>query len=544
MRARSGLRGDGEPGRPRVWAPRRVKGLGPQWRPRRLARDGEGRKSRRRGLSETLWRHRGSRARRTLRGHCPSAAGPAHCRHRPRPRPRPAHRAFLCGPPGAGGPAPRHRPAYRAFHCGASRSRMPRPSSSPAHRAFLCGAPGAGGPAQLWTGPLPPLRRVLWPGPAPILCPGTRPTELHQTGGQVGSPQSQPGLLKGPAASAALASPARESPPPRSLPRRLSFSSSHPSSRGPRFPRSEGDFGLEGLGTRASAHPPPPSPAWRGLDRPSPDEAALAPARHPRSGPRRAPPPLAPASGPEIGLGYAEPAGPRAQRLRSSLEAQRRHVRPHPGTRSSAGVTSDPSALLQPVPVGQDLTLERPRVKDEMKGYRGCVPHPQVDGQGAACGPSFRGTRNGNRHSTRCAQRSRPDNQAGGLLRAARQPQTGSDGKSGRDPGAPPRDGQTDSSPGSGAPRIQQWTPACPPAHPFCWDTGAAAGTPVPGDGLGGQTSLWSGHGAGVPCPALPGPHQRAKHKAPLRQADNQPFRSQGSRAAFPAPLFLPSSCE
>ena len=41
----------------------------------------------------------------------------------------------------------------------------------------------------------------------------------------------------------------------------------------------------------------------------------------------------------------------------------------------------------------------------------------------------------------------------GGLLRAARRPQTGSDGKLGREPGAPPRDGQTGSSPGSGGPR-------------------------------------------------------------------------------------------
>ena len=61
----------------------------------------------------------------------------------------------------------------------------------------------------------------------------------------------------------------------------------------------------------------------------------------------------------------------------------------------------------------------------------------------------------------------------------------------------------------------------------------------MPGNGLGGQTSLWSGPGvgvpgAGVPGPALPGPHQTAKHKAPLRQADNQPFQSQDSLASVP----------
>ena len=50
--------------------------------------------------------------------------------------------------------------------------------------------------------------------------------------------------------------------------------------------------------------------------------------------------------------------------------------------------------------------------------------------------------------------------------------------ETGQRPGASPRDGQTDSSPGSGAPRNQQWAPACPPAHPFCWDTGAPAGKP------------------------------------------------------------------
>ena len=64
----------------------------------------------------------------------------------------------------------------------------------------------------------------------------------------------------------------------------------------------------------------------------------------------------------------------------------------------------------------------------------------------------------------------------GGLLRAAWRPQTGSDGKPGREPGALPRDGQTGSSPGSGSPRNQQWAPACPPAHPFCWDIGSLPG--------------------------------------------------------------------
>ena len=49
MRARCGLRRDGEPDRPRIWAPRRGTGLGPRWRPRRLARGIEDRWSRRRG---------------------------------------------------------------------------------------------------------------------------------------------------------------------------------------------------------------------------------------------------------------------------------------------------------------------------------------------------------------------------------------------------------------------------------------------------------------------------------------------------------------
>lgn len=313
MRARRGLRDVGEPGRPRVWAPRRGKGLGQQWRPRRLARGGEGPSPGAGGCR----RHCGSAAAAALRG---LSAGTAPLRRAPPTAdlgPAPG-RAPPTAPSSAALPEPEAPPqAPPSPPLRRSRSWRPRPPRSrPAHRAFHCGAPRTGGPAQLRTGPLPPLRRVLWPGPAPILLPGTRPAELHQACGQVGSPQSQPGLLKGPAASAALASPSRESPPPRSLPRRLPFSSNHPRSRGPPFLRSEGDLGPEGLGTKASegAFAPTPSPAWRGLNRPSPDEAALAPARRPRSGPRRAPPPLTPASRPEIGLGYTEPAGPRAQR--------------------------------------------------------------------------------------------------------------------------------------------------------------------------------------------------------------------------------------
>ena len=129
-----------------------------------------------------------------------------------------------------------------------------------------------------------------------------------------------------------------------------------------------------------------------------------------------------------------------------------------------------------------------------------------------------------------------------GRLRPARRPQTGSDG-AGQRPGglAKGRPGRLE--PGSGAPSNQQWAPARPAAHPSAGTQAHQQGSRMPGDGLGGQTSLWSGHGAEVPGPALSGPHQTAKHKAPLRRADNQPFgpRAAGRRSLH---LFLPSSCE
>ncbi|XP_049474869.1 translation initiation factor IF-2-like [Panthera uncia] len=126
-------------------------------------------------LSESVWRLRGSGAQRTLGRHCPSAAGPAHCRHGPRPCPRPAHPASLCGAPRDRGPAPE------------ARSAGPRPggggSAHPRSRLLS----GLGGPAvcssgSAWlpAGPRPLPRRVPPPGPAPILCLGTRTAELHQ----------------------------------------------------------------------------------------------------------------------------------------------------------------------------------------------------------------------------------------------------------------------------------------------------------------------------------------------------------------------------
>ena len=131
-----------------------------------------------------------------------------------------------------------------------------------------------------------------------------------------------------------------------------------------------------------------------------------------------------------------------------------------------------------------------------------------------------------------------------GLLRAPRRPQTSSDGKPGRDRG--PRQGTARQTQAQA--QVPPGTSSGPlPALLLTPSAGTQVhqqGSRMPGDGLGGQTSLWSGHGAEVPGPALPGPHQTAKHKAPLRRAGNQPFRSQGNRAAFPAPLFLPSSCE
>lgn len=111
-------------------------------------------------LSETLWRRRGSSAQRTLDRHCPSAAGPAHCRHRPRPRPRPAHPTSLCGAPGAQGPAPEARSAGPRLRArGSSHSRSPLLSGL--GRPADCSS----GSAQLPARPRLLRRRVLPPGP-------------------------------------------------------------------------------------------------------------------------------------------------------------------------------------------------------------------------------------------------------------------------------------------------------------------------------------------------------------------------------------------
>ena len=56
--------------------------------------------------------------------------------------------------------------------------------------------------------------------------------------------------------------------------------------------------------------------------------------------------------------------------------------------------------------------------------------------------------------------------------------------------------------------------------------------------GWEGRPLAGLGPGVGVPGPALPGPHQTAKHNAPLRQSDNQPFQSQGSLAGVPRTCF------
>lgn len=194
MRARRGLRDVGEPGRPRVWAPRRGKGVGPQWRPRRLARGGEGRKSRRRGLSETLWRRRGSRAPRTLRGHCPSAAGPAHCRHRPRPRPRPAHRAFLCGAPRAGGPAP--GPAQPTTAALPELEVPPTPvSPRPPRLPLRRSGNRRPRPAPDWTPPSPAPGPVARPGSDPSPGDTARRTAPGRRSGGIAAEPARP--LKG-----------------------------------------------------------------------------------------------------------------------------------------------------------------------------------------------------------------------------------------------------------------------------------------------------------------------------------------------------------
>lgn len=129
-------------------------------------------------LSETLWWGRGSRTQRTLRRHCPSAAGPAHCRHRPRPRPCPAH-----PPPSAVLPEP-VAPPLRPAAPGPAHEPVAPPTPalcrfSGLGRAAVCSS----GSAQLPPGPRPLPRRVLPPGCTRILCLETRTAELHQVRG-------------------------------------------------------------------------------------------------------------------------------------------------------------------------------------------------------------------------------------------------------------------------------------------------------------------------------------------------------------------------
>lgn len=171
----------------------------------------------------------------------------------------------------------------------------------------------------------PTLHRVRLPGPARNLCPGTRTAELHQALGYVESPQSQPGLLKGPAISAAIFS-FRAPHPPRPLPWRLHFSPITPHLPRPPIPSRPGKAGVS---EHLKLHPhPTPIPAWGGLGRPSQDKAALPLARPPRSGPRRASQPFAPASNyrlccREICRDIAKPASPRGQRCAARMVGRR-----------------------------------------------------------------------------------------------------------------------------------------------------------------------------------------------------------------------------
>ena len=97
---------------------------------------------------------------------------------------------------------------------------------------------------------------------------------------------------------------------------------------------------------------------------------------------------------------------------------------------------------------------------------------------------------------------------------------------------------ETGSSQAQAAPGTSSGPPPALLLTPSAGTQARHRGSQMPGNGLGGQTSRWSGPSVGVPGPALPGPHQTAKHTAPLRQADNQPFQSQGSLAGVPRTCF------
>ena len=95
----------------------------------------------------------------------------------------------------------------------------------------------------------------------------------------------------------------------------------------------------------------------------------------------------------------------------------------------------------------------------------------------------------------------------------------GSGWNPGSETGVLPRVGQTGTSPGSGSPRNQQWPhlPSCSPlllGHRLIIREAECQIVGWKGRPLSGMGMVWG-------CPALPGPHQTANHKASLRQADN-----------------------
>lgn len=141
-----------------------------------------------------------------------------------------------------------------------------------------------------------------------------------------------------------------------------------------------------------------------------------------------------------------------------------------------------------------------------------------------------------------CTQRPQSDNQARrtsvSCTEAPRWGQAGNQAeKQGSHPGlARQAQGQAQVAPGisSGPPPALLLTPpAGTQAHRW--------GSRMPDNGLGGQTSLWYGHGVGLPGPARPSPDSQPQS---LSQAGRQfsPFNPSAAGLAFPAPLFLSGS--
>lgn len=105
--------------------------------------------------------------------------------------------------------------------------------------------------------------------------------------------------------------------------------------------------------------------------------------------------------------------------------------------------------------------------------------------------------------------------------------------------GAPPRDGQTGSSQAQAAPGTSSGPPPALLLTPAAGTQARHRGSRMPDNGLGGQTSRWSGPGVGVPGPARPCQAlTRQPSTTPLSGRQTiSPFSPRAAWLASPAPV-------